>query len=303
MKVLVTGGAGFIGSHIVECLLAEGHDVIVADNLSTGRLENLKSQIPIYKVDITSGKMKDILAAEQPQVVIHQAAQVDVQYSLKHPVLDAKANILGTINLLDAAVRNNVEKFIYASSCASYGHPLASLVSEDHPKKPISLYGNSKYLGEQCIELFHRLYGLNYFILRYANVYGPRQGHGGEGGVVAIFLKKISRGHAPIIYGDGQQTRDFIYVKDVARANLLALAHGTGEIMNISTGQATSINNLYKMIQKETNFTQPAIYEEKRPGDIERSCLDPSKARRLLGWRAEYSLAQGLRESIQELEL
>ncbi|GAA0380179.1 NAD-dependent epimerase/dehydratase family protein [Bacillus horti] len=298
MKVLVTGGSGFIGSHIVDLLLEEGFKVIVVDNLSTGNLGFLPSNVPIYPIDICDERIDRVFAAEKPQIVMHQAAQIDISKSIKKPVLDAKINILGTINLLQTATKHHVHKFIYASTCASYGEPNSSLITEDHPTIPISLYGNSKYLGEKYVETFHRLYQMEYSILRYANVYGPRQGSKGEGGVVSIFLKNMLDNKAPVIFGDGKQTRDFVYVKDVARANVAAISNGAGKTMNISTGIATSILQLYEKLRVHTGFVEPAQYREIRQGDILNSCLDPTQAYNYLKWTPKYTFDQGINETI-----
>lgn len=230
MKVLVTGGAGFIGSHVVDCLIESGHETVVVDNLATGKASHVHPKAKLYVTDIRSKELKEIVETEKPRVVIHQAAQVSVKRSVDEPLWDAEINILGTLNLLECCRAANVEKLIYASSAAVYGDPVYVGVDERHLIQPLSLYGVSKYTPELYIKVYHHLYGLNYTILRYANVYGPRQDSEGEGGVVSIFIDKLLKGEQPIIYGDGEQTRDFVYVTDVAQANVMALTRGDGGV-------------------------------------------------------------------------
>lgn len=299
MKVLVTGGAGFIGSHIVDQLIQHEYEVAVIDNLVTGDVRNLHPKAKLYITDITDTSVNEVFQLEKPEILIHQAAQVDVQKSLQDPKMDAMVNIFGTLNLLEMAKQYSVQKIIYASSCAVYGDPISIPISEEHPAQPISLYGQSKWLGEHYIVLYNRLYELDYTILRYANVYGPRQGVKGEGGVVSIFVQKMIQGKPPIIYGDGNQTRDFIFVKDVARANLLAITNGSQQTLNISTGCSTSINELSLLLRKMIDARLSPIYANSRFGDIIHSLLDPERAKIHLNWEATFSLEDGLRETVQ----
>ncbi|KKC30214.1 SDR family oxidoreductase [Caldanaerobacter subterraneus] len=299
MKVLVTGGAGFIGSNIVDLLIGNGHGVVIVDNLSTGKEEFINKKAIFYKKDIADDDLYEIFEKEEPDYVIHQAAQIDVQKSVNNPAFDAKVNILGTVNLLECCRKSGVKKIVYASSAAVYGNPEYLPIDEVHKINPISYYGISKHTAEHYFEVYSQLYGLKYTILRYANVYGIRQDPKGEGGVISIFIDKMLKGERPIIFGDGKQTRDFVYVKDVAKANLLALKRGDNEVVNISTNKPTSINELVEIMNKIMNTSLKPIYTEPRKGDIIHSYLDNKKALEVLGWKPEYSLEDGLRETIE----
>jgi UDP-glucose 4-epimerase len=299
MKVLITGGAGFIGSNIADLLIENGYEVVIVDNLSTGKHEFINKKAVFYNKDITDNDLYEVFEKEKPDYVIHQAAQIDIQKSIKEPVFDAKVNILGTVNLLECSKSYKVKKIIYASSAAVYGDPEYLAIDEKHKVDPISYYGISKHTPEHYFEVYSQLYGLKYTILRYANVYGIRQDPKGEGGVISIFIDKMLKGERPIIFGDGKQTRDFVYVKDVAKANLLALKRGDNEVVNISTNKPTSINELVDLMNKIMNTSLKPIYAEPRKGDIVHSYLDNKKALDVLGWRPEYSLEDGLRETIE----
>ncbi|WP_307794997.1 NAD-dependent epimerase/dehydratase family protein [Alkalihalobacillus sp. BA299] len=246
--VLVTGGASFIGSHIVDLLLKTGYEPIIIDNLSTGEKENIPKNITMYKMDILSSEVINVFSKEKPDYVIHQAAQVDVTRSMKSPLTDASVNIMGTLNLLKYCKTFKIKKFIYASTSAVYGNTSDCSITEYFPIQPISYYGVSKHSSELYIKLFHHQYHLPYTILRYANVYGPRQTPKGEGGVISIFIKKLLKSEIPIIFGDGNQTRDFIYVKDVANANIRSLSYGDNKVINISRNEKVTINELYHKI-------------------------------------------------------
>lgn len=299
MKVMVTGGAGFIGSHIVDRLIELHHDVCIVDNLSTGKDENINKGARFYKYDITNlDAMRIIFNFEKPDVLIHNAAQISVQSSLKKPGIDADSNILGTINILQCCIEYGTKKIIYPSSAAAYGEPKYLPIDEEHPIQPISFYGISKHTPEHYIKAYSLLYGLKYTIFRYANVYGPRQDAKGEGGVVSIFIDKILNNESPVIFGNGEQTRDFVYVKDVAEANILALGKGDNEIINVSTNNPISVNQLNYMIQSIVENGKCVIYEEERKGDIKYSYLDNSKAKWLLNWNNKYSIQDGLRETV-----
>lgn len=299
-KVLVTGGAGFIGSHLTEALLEQGYEVTVTDNLSTGKLLNLPHKGEnFHKLDITAPEFRQLVRELKPRYIFHQAAQIDVQTSLADPLLDAKVNILGTLNVLEACREAGVEKLIYASSAAVFGEPQYLGIDEAHPVEPLAPYGVSKHTPEHYLALYGQLYGLRWTALRYANVYGPRQDASGEGGVVAIFTDRLLKGQEPVIYGDGQQTRDFIYVADVVAANLSALERGDGGIYNIGTGQATSVLELYRTLAellRESGEREVPPYRlaPARPGDIRNSYFNPQRAEQELDWRARYSLRQGL---------
>lgn len=299
MKVLVTGGAGFIGSHVLDLLIENGYEVVIVDNLSTGKEEFINKKAIFYKKDITDDDLYEIFEKEKPDYVIHQAAQIDVQKSIDNPVFDVKVNVLGTVNLLECCRKSGVKKVVYASSAAVYGNPKYFPIDEGHRINPISYYGISKHTPEHYFEVYSQLYGLKYTILRYANVYRIRQDPKGEGGVISIFIDKMLKGERPIIFGDGNQTRDFVYVKDVAKANLLALERGDNEVVNISTGKPTSINELVEMMNKIMNTSLEPIYTEPRKGDIVHSYLDNKKALDVLGWKPEYSLEEGLKETIE----
>lgn len=300
MRAMVTGGAGFIGSHIVDALVSQGAAVSVLDNLSTGKFENIKRPVNFYHGDIRDSEfVMDSVGNERPQVIFHQAAQADVQQSLKNPAEDAGINIIGTVNLLEAARKYGVDKIIYASSAAVYGIPRYLPVDEEHPVSLLSGYGISKYTVEHYLTVYKTLYGLDFTALRYANVYGPRQDAGGEGGVVAIFLDRILRGEIPLIFGDGEQTRDFIYVRDVVAANLAAVNRGGGMVVNISTGVPTTVNNLFNILVQLTGKSLNAEYRPPRPGDIRDSRLDNGLAIKVLNWGQKYDFPSGLKETIE----
>ncbi len=297
MLAVVTGGAGFIGSHLVDELIFAGHKVHVIDDLSGGAKDHVHPEAVLHTLDIRSPEIQDVLADVKPHAVFHQAAQVDVPRSLKDPAHDAGVNILGTLNLIRASAESGVQKFIYASSCAVYGDINTDLIDESAPVAPISFYGISKLTPEAYLRVFHALRGLRFTILRYANVYGPRQTAKGEGGVVALFLDRIRQGLPPVIHGDGEQTRDFVYVKDVARANVAAWLRGDNETVNVSTAVGTSVNQLLARIAGIHGSGINTISAPPRAGDIRHSCLDNRKARAALGWSPRYSMGQGLAET------
>ncbi|WRP07282.1 NAD-dependent epimerase/dehydratase family protein [Rossellomorea aquimaris] len=298
MKVLITGGAGFIGSHIVEALLDTQYEVVVVDNLVTGHLKNIPPQVRFYQQDVRRN-IDDLFAKEQPDYVIHQAAQVSVSHSFIDPLYDCEENIIGTLNILQACVRHNVKKVVFASTAAVYGNPIYLPVDEAHPLKPISFYGLTKEHAEKCIQIFAKTHHLDYSILRYANVYGPRQDARGEAGVIAVFIEKLIRGEAPIIFGDGKQTRDFIYVKDVARANVAALTNGNKETLNIGTGQEISIQEIIKQLANIVGESIQPILRPEREGDIRSSVLQIDRAQLMLHWLPCHSLPKGLWETVQ----
>lgn len=299
MKVLVTGGAGFIGSHVVETLIQSGHDPVVVDNFLAGKREFVHPKVRLYDIDITSQKLKEVFEKEKPKAVIHLAAQVDVAFSIKNPAADAYQNILGTINLLTCCHQFNVHKFIFSSTCAVYGDKDDMSIKETSTIHPLSYYGISKYTSELYIQIFNSLHHIPFTILRYANVYGPRQTPKGEGGVVSIFYKKLIKGESPYIFGDGEQTRDFVFVKDVAAANVLSLEKGTNEIFNIGSNTKTSVNDLFRMIINAMSKDSSAIYMPERDGDIRFSRLDNAKAGTILGWQPSFDLQTGLAETLK----
>lgn len=300
MNILVTGGAGFIGSNIVDGYIESGHKVIILDNLSTGKRENLNRSAVFYEMDIRSKDIEEIFKAHSVQIITHLAAQIDVRKSVSDPHLDADVNILGGINLLTMAQKYGVQKIIYSSTGgAMYGEPRYLPADEAHPVRPMAGYGVSKHGLEHYIELFSDLYKIRYTILRYANVYGPRQDPLGEAGVIAIFTGKMLNGEAPSIFGNGEQTRDFVYVGDVVNANILALDRADGEIINIGTGAETSVKTLFKMIKEITMYGGEPRYEKERPGEVFRIYLDARKAREILQWEPRISLHEGMKQTIE----
>ncbi|MDI9583738.1 MAG: NAD-dependent epimerase/dehydratase family protein [Acidobacteriota bacterium] len=301
MKILVTGGAGFIGSNVVDRYIAEGHEVVIVDNLSTGRRENINPAAAFYHVDITDRKsLVGVLERERPQVVNHHAAQMDVRKSVEDPGFDAGINIIGSLNLIEAAVRNGVEKMIYISSGgAIYGDPEEIPATEECPVHPISHYGVSKYTVEKYLWLYNHNEGLRYTTLRYANVYGPRQRPDGEAGVTAIFSGLMLSGRRPTIFGAGDKTRDYVFVEDIVEANVLALDRGDQEAFNIGTGVQTSDQQVYDTVAEATGYPEPPIYGEERKGDVKHSALDWSKAKRVLGWEPRYTFAQGVAKTVE----
>lgn len=298
MNIMVTGGAGFIGSHIVDKLIKMGHKVVIIDNLSTGKIDNVNKNAKLYVKDICSEDIFRIFDEEEIEAVYHHAAQIDVQRSIKDPIYDGSVNVLGTINILEACKRYGVGKIIYASSAAVYGHPHYLGIDEKHPIKPISYYGISKYVPEIYINIYSQLCAIDYSVLRYANVYGIRQDPKGEGGVISIFMDKMLRNETRIIYGDGSATRDFIYVEDVVAANIKALTRGSRETINIGTGIATSINDLCETMKEIMGADNSRQFVQERKGDIRHSYFNIEKAKHVLDWTPEYTLQEGLNRTI-----
>ncbi|HVG58918.1 MAG TPA: NAD-dependent epimerase/dehydratase family protein [Hyalangium sp.] len=300
MKVLVTGGAGFIGSHVCDAFLRAGHEVIALDNLSSGKRENLDPKVRLAVLDIRSPEAAELIRSERPQVLCHLAAQMDVRRSVEDPRFDADANILGMLNLLEAARVSGVQKVIFSSTGgAIYGEQDVFPAPESHPTRPVSPYGVSKASGELYLGYYKAQYGLSYVALRYANVYGPRQNPHGEAGVVAIFSQRLVAGQGCTIFGDGGQTRDFVFGPDVARANLLAFEKDYVGAINIGTGVETDVNRLYALLAEAAGSNQPVVHAPGKPGEQRRSCIDPSLARRVLGWEPTVGLAEGLRKTVE----
>jgi len=300
MKIVVTGGAGFIGSHVVDAFVAGGHEVLVVDNLSTGRREQVNPAARLVEIDINEPALIDLLQAERPDVVNHHAANPSVSLSVREALFDANQNILGTINVLEAARLAGVGKVVYISSGgAMYGNPEYLPVDEGHPSNPVSPYALSKHTGERYVQMYGLEHGQRWTSLRYANVYGPRQDPFGEAGVISIFCQNMLDGVAPEIHWDGEQTRDFVYVGDCARANLLALEGGDGQAYNVGTGVGTSINTLISTMADVVGKDLTPLHGPRRPGDARHSYLDCTKIERELGWHAQVSLREGLARTWQ----
>ncbi|OLS34072.1 NAD-dependent epimerase/dehydratase family protein [Bacillus sp. MRMR6] len=297
MKVFVTGGAGFIGSHLVDELIKRGFKVHVLDNLITGRLENVHPSANIHVEDIRGTKAKQIIIKEKPDIVFHLAAQADVGKSISEPNYDAGVNINGTINILEACHEARVKKIIFASTSAVYGDLETDLLSETDLTVPISYYGVSKLSAESYIRLFSQLYKLPFTILRYGNVYGPRQLPKGEGGVIAVFLNRIMRNEMLLVHGDGEQTRDFIYVKDIVLANVAAIKRGNHQIYNISTSKTTSINQLIGFLRIIHGSSIGYVFVDGKNGDIKHSCLNNQNALQSLEWHPTFDILKGLEDT------
>lgn len=299
MKILVTGGAGFIGSNIVDAYIAAGHDVVVLDNLSTGRIKNLNKKAEFVQLDIQDD-LSALFSEHKFDVVNHHAAQMDVRRSVEDPIFDARTNVLGFINILQNCAKSGVNKVIFASSGgAIYGEQDYFPADEKHKTQPYSPYGITKLVGEKYLFFYHLTYNLNYVVLRYANVYGPRQNPHGEAGVVAIFTKKLLDGEQPVINGDGKQTRDFVFVRDVVKANMLALDYEQSDIFNVGTGVETNVNQLYQAINKLTGKNMPEKHAPAKEGEQMRSVVDHTKIQTVLGWKQDYDLEQGLKETVE----
>jgi UDP-glucose 4-epimerase len=301
VKILVTGGAGFIGSNVVDAYIAAGHQVAVLDNFSTGREGNVNRAAEVHHVDVREkGEVANVVASFRPDVVNHHAAQAEVPKSVADPAYDAHINILGGLNLLKACVDNSVRKFIFSSTGgALYGEPDVVPADEDHPVRPLSPYGTSKYAFEQYLGTFQRTFGLNYTVLRYANVYGPRQDfYAEEGRVVAIFASRMLVGKPVTIDGDGTQSRDMLHVGDVATANLAALEKGSGGTFHISTGIPITINDIFRKLALLTDYKLEPRFGPARKGDVYRIALDNTRAQEGLGWRPQVTIEEGLRLTV-----
>ena len=299
MKVLVTGGAGFIGSHIVDALIEHGHDVAVVDDLYTGSISHVNPGARLYRVSICDRDLADVFEQERPDVVNHHAAQTVVTRSVEEPAFDAQVNILGSVNVITTCVRFGVPRLIYASSGgAVYGEPQYLPVDEHHPVNPLSQYGISKHTVEHYLYLYGQHYGLDYVALRYSNVYGSRQNPRGEAGVVAIFAGLMLKGQRPTIFGAGDKTRDYTHVSDIVSANLLAMEHGERAIYNIGTGVETSDQEMFDALARALGYDDTPIYAPYRTGEVRRICLDTSLAQRELGWSPRLSLEQGLAATV-----
>lgn len=300
MKILVTGGAGFIGSHVVDAYVAGGHDVLVIDDLSTGRRENLNPAARFVELDILDPRATELVSDERPDVLNHHAAQMDVRRSVADPLFDARVNVLGTLALFEAARKAGVARILFVSSGgAVYGEQEAFPAPEAHRTNPVSPYGVSKRAGELYAGFYHAEYGIPYVALRYANVYGPRQSPHGEAGVAAIFSSRLLRGEPITVNGDGTQTRDYVYVGDVARMSVLVLEKESVGPVNVGTGIETDVNTLARMLVEATGSRAEVRHGPAKGGEQRRSVIDASRAGEVYGWRPEVSLAEGLGRTVE----
>jgi UDP-glucose 4-epimerase len=304
MRILITGGAGFIASQIADAYVQDGHDVAILDNLSSGTRENIPSTATYYECDVRdTAEVGRIFDEYRPEVVSHHAAQLDVRKAIEDPVYDATVNILGGLNILTNAVRVGTKRLIFASTGgAIYGEPEIMPVSESAPKAPESPYGLTKASFESYLQIWQKLHGITPVVLRYSNVYGPRQGALGEAGVVAVFSKLLLKGKDCTIYGDGTSARDYVYVGDVVEANRLALSKGDGQAINIGTGELTTIGEVFEAIRESAGAEQAqANYVPARPGEVYRICLENKFAQSVLGWTPQTSFAQGVQNTVDWL--
>ncbi len=302
MKVLVTGGAGFIGSNVVDLFIENGYEVVVVDDLSTGRISNLNPAAKFYQADIRSPQIDEIFAKERPDYVDHHAAQMNVHRSIKEPLFDAEVNVVGSLNLIEAAKRHGVKRFVYISTGgAVFGEPVYLPCDEKHPINPICQYGASKHTVEHYLYMYQANYGLPYTVLRYPNVYGPRQDPKGEAGVIAIFTGQMLNDEQVVINGDGEQERDYVYVGDCARANLLGITcmDGKSGIFNIGSGKPTTVNQLFDALKTATGYRREAAHAPAIVGETRKIYLDASKARNELGWDVTVSLEEGLARTVE----
>ena len=299
MKILVTGGAGFIASHVVDLFIENGHEVVVVDDLSSGRTSNLNPAATFYKMDIRSPEIAALFDEIKPDVVNHHAAQIDVRKSVADPLFDADVNIIGSLNLLENARRLGIKRFIYISTGgAVYGEPEYLPCDEMHPINPLAQYGASKHTVEHYLYMYQIHYGLDYTVLRYPNVYGPRQDPHGEAGVVAIFTGQMLKNEPVTIFGDGKQERDFVHVRDCAIGNLLALNSGKNGIFNLGAGRGTTINEIFDHLKQITSYPQDVIYGPPKLGETFRIYLNADKAKKELGWEMTLSLPDGLENTV-----
>jgi UDP-glucose 4-epimerase len=294
VRAVVTGGAGFIGSHVVDALVSRGDEVHVLDDLSTGKRENVAGGARMHEAD-TRGDSGRVFDEVRPEVCFHLGAQADVRVSIERPDFDADVNVVGTLQVLEAARRHGTKMVFASTGGAIYGE-CEGPAREDHPRTPLAPYGVSKLAGEEYLSAYNRLYGAGHVSLRYGNVYGPRQDPKGEAGVVAIFMNRLREGQTPNIFGDGTQTRDYVYVGDVVAATLAAAEHAGG-VLNVGTGVETSVLDLYERIQRVAGAERDPEFADARPGELQRSVLDASLAKRELGWEPEHSLDEGLAET------
>jgi UDP-glucose 4-epimerase len=305
MKILITGGAGFIGSNIADALIQLRHKVIVLDNLATGKLENVNIKAKFYSADILDRqKVVEIFKTEKPNIVIHNAAQIDVRKSVEDPSFDANINILGSINILKSCVENKVKKIIFASSGGTiYGECKSKAPDEKSFANPLSPYGIAKYCVENYIRFFSMVHNLKFTILRYANVYGPRQDPYGEAGVVAIFAKRMLANEPVNIFGDGRQMRDYVFIGDIVNANIKALSKGDNEIINIGTKKLVSVLDLIRIMSKITAYAKKPVMKPKREGELFKNFLNFDKAVKVLGWKPQVDINEGIKRTIDYFKM
>jgi UDP-glucose 4-epimerase len=302
MRIIVTGGAGFIGSHVVDECIAAGHEAAVVDNFWShggGRRENLHPKARLFEIDIRDQGLKDVFASFRPDVVSHHAAQHSVAISTQEPSYDADVNVRGLINVLECAVASGAKKVVFASSAATYGTPQYLPIDEKHPQLPESPYGITKMAAEHYLRYYAAAKGLHFTAFRYGNVYGPRQDPNGEAGVIAIFTGRILAGESIRVDWDGDQQKDFVYVGDIARANVMALGGGSDDVFNIGTGIGTSVNALHRAIASAVGRDVPVVHAPKRPGDVRMCVFAVDKAREKLGWEPLTALADGIRKTVE----
>ena len=296
MKILVAGGAGFIGSHVVDALIEGGHDVAIVDNLSSGKRENINEGARFHEVDICGEELRGVFEVERPEAIFHLAAQMDVTRSVAEPEFDARVNVLGLIRLLELCTEFGVKRIVFSSTGgAIYGTAKEYPATESTRPEPMSPYAVSKFAGEEYIKMYGRVHGLTWVVLRYTNVFGPRQAPHGECGVCAVLTDLMLRGKQPTLYGFGEPIRDYVYVGDVARANVLALTGGENDTFNICSGTPTTVNQIFSTLKAIIGFEQEPIRKPLRAGEVERSLASYEKAARVLGWKPAVNLEQGLR--------
>lgn len=300
MKILVTGGAGFIASNVSDALINEGHNVVIIDDLSGGKMENVNPKAKFYKMDIQDAQVENIFRDEKIEVMVHHAAQMDVRKSVADPKFDASVNVLGFLNLMEFGRKYGLKKVIFASTGgAIYGEQDYFPADENHPNRPLSPYGITKLVTEKYLFFYKEVYGIEHVILRYANIYGPRQSPHGEAGVVAIFTSKMLNGEQPVINGDGKQTRDYVFVGDVVNANLLALQYSGSNIFNIGTGIETDVNQLFHHLKTHTRSSCEERHAPVKAGEQMRSVISSKKISEALGWKPTVSIEDGLKITVE----
>jgi UDP-glucose 4-epimerase len=300
MNILVTGGAGFIGSNVADAFIAEGHNVCIIDNFSSGKDENVNPKAKVYRMDIRDAAVDAIFRDEKIDVMCHHAAQMDVRKSVADPQFDASVNVLGFLNLMEAGRKYHLKKVIFASTGgAIYGEQDHFPADENHPTRPLSPYGITKLVTEKYLFFYKEIYGIDHVILRYANIYGPRQSPHGEAGVVAIFTSKMLKGEQPVINGDGKQTRDYVFVGDVVKANLLALKYQGSTIFNIGTGIETDVNQLFRHLRTHTGSACKEEHVPAKAGEQMRSVISSKKIHEQLGWTPSMTIEEGLKKTVE----